>query len=463
MRPSHLSLVCLALSLALFSASPEAAANVIQDENALAGTNTWQLSNPASLREIEGYASLSSVNKGGQITFYVSSADPNFTIDVFRMGWYGGAGSRKVLGPIQVAGGHQPTPALDPTTGLAKCNWNPSYALSVPSTWVSGVYLAKLTETTSLKQAYIVFVVRDDARPAPYLFQCSVTSYQAYNNWPASEGGKSLYSFNSSNATPATKVSFNRPYYFDVGQGAGHFLNGAWELCMLRFMEREGYDVTYCTDIDVHENANLLLNHRAFLSVGHDEYWTWDMRANLTNARDLGINLGFFEANAGYWQIRLEPSAINAAPDRVQVGYKTAAAGSDPYALDSDPSNDKYITGLWRQNPFTLPEEALIGVEYITDPVNSDIVIADPNHWALAGSGAVAGQALVGLLGYEVDGVLDPTVRPYGVSIIAHSPIPGNNGSYPVFHSAISHPGVRDGVVSRRHGYAAGEHRIHAE
>ena len=136
-------------------------------------------------------------------------------------------------------------------------------------------------------------------------------------------------------------------------------------------MEREGYDVAYCTDIDVHENATLLLNYGAFLSVGHDEYWTWEMRSNVTAARDLGVNLGFFGANACYWQIRLEPSAIDGGADRVQVGYKETAA-NDPYALDADPTNDQYITNQWRQNGFTLPEEALIGVQYVTDPVNGE-------------------------------------------------------------------------------------------
>ena len=119
------------------------------------------------------------------------------------------------------------------------------------------------------------------AGPSSFLFQCSVTTYEAYNNWPGTSfGGKSLYGFNSVNGA-AVKVSFNRPYYFDVGMGAGHFLNGGWEYCMVRFLEKEGYDLSYCTNIDVHENANLLLSHSGYLSVGHDEYWSWNMRANV--------------------------------------------------------------------------------------------------------------------------------------------------------------------------------------
>src|SRR3954447_26603558 len=75
-------------------------ANAVQDENALPGTAAWQLTNQATVREIEGFASLTSVNKGSQIKFFVSSADPNFNIEIYRMGWYGGDGARQLLAPI---------------------------------------------------------------------------------------------------------------------------------------------------------------------------------------------------------------------------------------------------------------------------------------------------------------------------------------------------------------------------
>jgi len=210
--------------------------------------------------------------------------------------------------------------------------------------------------------------------------------------------------------------------------GASQFLQGGWEYNMVRFLEREGYDVSYCTNVDVHENGSLILSHTAFLSVGHDEYWTWNMRANVTAGRDRGINLGFFGADTCFWQIRLEPSAITGAADRTIVGYKGNYA-NDPYATDADPSNDRYITRLWRDSAGTASEEELVGVEYITDPVDADIIISDASHWSLAGTGLIAGQALPGLLGYEVDGMLQPNQQP-NVSVIAHSPIPNYSGPY---------------------------------
>ena len=96
---------------------------------------------------------------------------------------------------------------MDPRTGLVECAWQDPYRLVVggesdQDEWLSGIYLAKLTAGTSGAQAYIIFVVRDELRPSDFLFQSSVTTYQAYNNW----GGKSLYDFNSARGR-AYKVS----------------------------------------------------------------------------------------------------------------------------------------------------------------------------------------------------------------------------------------------------------------
>ena len=177
--------VCFLALNAAFGANP------IQTENALPGTTAWQITNPATNREIEGYASLTSVNKGGQISLFVSTSDTNYTINVYRVGWYNGAGARQLLGPIQRSGVVQTIPVPDPNTGFAECNWTNPYVLTVPNTWVSGVYLAQLIGSQSGKQAYIVFVVRDESSTSTYLFQCAANTYEAYNNWPSDASGQS--------------------------------------------------------------------------------------------------------------------------------------------------------------------------------------------------------------------------------------------------------------------------------
>ena len=427
-----LLLFCLMLWHHLPHAQATVAPNPIQLENQQPGSTNWRLTNPATQYEIEGYASLTSVNAGDAIRLYVNTQDPQYTLEVFRMGWYGGLGARQMTAAIDRPSLQQPDPFLDQKTGLIECDWQDPYVLDISPEWVSGVYLVKLTGSQTGKQSYIIFVVRADDRPSDYLFQSSVTTFQAYNNW----GGKSLYQFNSHDR--ATKVSFNRPYAPSpnpaaaYGVGAGEFLvnyqppertsSAAWEYNMVRWLEREGYDVTYATDIDTHARPDLLKQHRVFLAVGHDEYWTWQMRQQVEAARDAGVSLAFFSANTCYWQIRLEPSVQQSQIDRTIVGYKERFA-LDPLKRDRVKENDRQVTSRWRQDPVSLPEAAMMGVMYQTDPVSGDMQI-EPSvpNWVLARTGLKPGDKLVGLLGYEVDRIT--RASPANIIAIAHSPYP---------------------------------------
>ncbi|MBD2440678.1 N,N-dimethylformamidase beta subunit family domain-containing protein [Nostoc sp. FACHB-110] len=432
--------------------------NPIIIENRKRGTTDWQLTHPATKREIEGYASLTSVNRGEEIRLFVSTKDPTYTMEIFRMGWYDGAGGRQMAAAIKRVGFKQAPPIVNQDTGLIECNWRDPYTLKIPNNpkdstqWASGVYLVKLTAGKSGKQSYIIFVVRDDSRPTNILFQLSVTTYQAYNNW----GGMSLYRWNS-RGKQADKVSFNRPYAASpnlaasYGVGAGEFLtnfqpkrrtsSAGWEYNMLRWLERSGYDVSYITDIDTHNNyldvessKPILLLHKVFLSVGHDEYWSFNMRQNVEAARDNGVSLGFFSSNTCYWQIRFEPSLITQELNRVIAAYKENAA-LDPFNRDNNPDNDFLVTTLWRSKPVSNPEEAMIGVMYETFQVNADIVInKSAPTWLISGTqlddpkvslkqnhqSSLKEIRLQGLLGYEVDRMF--RYAPNNTIRVAHSP-----------------------------------------
>jgi N,N-dimethylformamidase beta subunit-like protein len=399
-----------------------AAALTIAIENRKPGTPDWEIAAPALHREIEGYASKTSVNGGDAIDLFVNTTAPRYTIDLFRMGWYDGAGARRVAGAIVRDAVAQPQPTIDAATGLVECQWHDPVRVETRDAsgpWTTGVYLARLTAASGA-QSFIVFVVRDDERRAPIVFQSSVTTFAAYNNW----GGRSLYSFNSGNA-PARKVSFDRPYatspYGVRLDGAGDFLR-RWEYNAVRFLERDGYDLTYVTDVDTHERD--LIQARPdggiFLSVGHDEYWSWQMRSHVEAARDRGIHLAFLGADVGYWQTRFEANAAG-EPDRRLVAYKEAAGDLDPFAIDGDPRNDRYITGRFRDRPVSRPEERLVGVMYAADPVDGDIVVSNARHWAFAGTSLHDGDALRGLLGYEVDAIYG-AASPPGLERLARSP-----------------------------------------
>ncbi len=415
-RPNAWLPVLWLLLLSPFLIPEVHAQNPIQVENAKPGTSDWQLTNGASNHEIEGYASLTSVNRGGQIKFFVNTVDPTYTIEVFRTGWYGGLGGRRMTSAVQLTGIAQPPPSNDSVTGLIECNWTNPYVLQIPndtadpSDWASGVYLAKLSGSSG-KQSYIVFVVRDDARPSDYMFQTSVNTYQAYNNW----GGRSLYAYNSD--FQARKVSFDRPYV--DSNGAGQFLH-SYEYPAVRFFEREGYDVTYATDVDFHENPNLLQSKKADLVIGHGEYWSWEMRTNIVAARDQGVGLAILAANTCYWQVRFEPSVANGTTDRTLVGYKDFALTEDPDYINGDTSKYHLVTTNWRAYPVNLPEDAFIGVLYGNVVSTGDIVVFDASNWVFNSTGLQNGSHLPGLMGVEVD-TLD-THTPPGTILLSHSP-----------------------------------------
>ena len=320
------------------------------------------------------------------------------------------------MAPVRLRGVDKPLPTPDPTYFMVECRWTKSFILTTsnrsdPTDWVSGVYVAKLTASSG-KDRYIIFVVRDDNRTSSLVYQQSVNTYQAYNSW----GGTSLYS----SSPRAVKVSFNRPDF--QGGGTGHFLS--YEFDMIAFLEREGYDVSYTTDVDTHERGNLLINHKGFLSVGHDEYWSRRMRRNVAAARNAGVGLGFFSANTMYWQIRYEPSPITGVGDRTIVGYKETANQNDPAA--SNLALYPLITTRFRDRHSNLPghpEDSLIGVMSVPgEPVKGDTVVENTRAWIFANTGLKDGDHLPGMLGYAVDALYNDATTPANIIDVAHSP-----------------------------------------
>src|SRR6266516_5028978 len=379
--------------------------NPIQIENSKAGTQGWNdFSADLAPDTLSGFGSKISVNHGDSIDFYVTTTAPSFTINIYRTGYYGGAGARLISSPGSFPGLHQVIPAPDKVTGIISCsNWTKTTTLNIPSSWVTGVYLAKLTSSTG-NSSFIFFVVRDDGGHEAIDFQTSVTTYQAYNTW----GGTSLYNNNTNlsifKGPHATKVSFDRPFSPGDSNGAGHYF--FYEYKFVYWLESQGYDVTYTTDVDTDTNVNSLTNHRGFLSVGHAEYWSKGMRDNVQAAINAGVNAAFFSANAMYWQIRFEPNAAG-VPDRVEVGYKDFATSTSPQGPDPMWNvNNSLVTTLWRDPVVNMPENGMLGVMY-EQQENADYayVVENASNWIYAGTGFVDGTSIPGIVGYEYDKV----------------------------------------------------------
>ncbi len=395
---------------ALSSPQSGAATNPITIENANPGTSIPN-TDPATVGQIEGYASAQSVNAGGTIGIHVSSSLGPVDLQVYRLGWYGGAKSRKMFSVNGVAATAQPKPAPD-GFGRVEAGWPVSYNLATASNWASGIYVVGLFKAgAAVPTGLVTFVVRNDTSASSFLYVLPMNTYEAYNGW----GGKSLYGYNSGGVA-AKKVSFDRP--FDSGSGAGLLFEG--DAYMINFLEQEGYDVAYASSSDLNDNPGLLSNHKAFLSSFHDEYWSAGMRTNLENAVSAGKHAAFFGANSVYWQMRFEPSSDGRA-NRTMVGYKESAA--------QDPVQGATTTGRWRDAPINRPENALLGSQYEGDFAygqSAPWVVANASHWMYNGTGLANGDQIPKLVGYEWDRVFDNGQTPAGVVTLSNStPQPG--------------------------------------
>ncbi|MGH1493417.1 MAG: N,N-dimethylformamidase beta subunit family domain-containing protein, partial [Acidimicrobiales bacterium] len=360
----------LSPSLAITVDATDAVFNPIEVENKNPGTDQWRLTKPADdlTKQIKGYTSATTVNLGQSIDFHVSvNSAQDYSIEFYRMGWYQGWGARQISTAGPISASPQTFTAPDPVTGMIAYDWPTSYTLDVPTTWTSGVYLAKLINADGYEN-YVPFTVSDRDRPAALLYQQSATTDQAYNNFPAvnpndpgydpddpTHQGKSTYGGDSSQGDitiagdkRAVKVSFDRPYARD---GSGLFFN--WEHDQIKWLEKMGYDLSYTTNLDTHTDGADLANYQGFISSGHDEYWTKEMFSAAESARDQGVSLAFFGSNAVYWQIRFEPSAAGEA-NRTMVSYKNATIDPEPELA--------FKTNRFRD--IGRPEQSLIGLMY---------------------------------------------------------------------------------------------------
>src|SRR6266545_1427585 len=325
--------------------SASAQRNLIRRENEKPGARDWLLTHtridPKTKYRcpvIEGYCSRTSVRAGEPISFHVSTNPPSpFTLDIYRMGYYGGTGGRLMRSYEPFKGATQ----SDPSVGEKR--------------------------------------VRDD-RPADFVFQCSDTTWQAYNRWPSQfalyDDGKDPWYWG-----PNVQVSFNRPYgkYCQIldaplSTGSGEWF--LWEFPLAYWLESRGYDVTYISNLDTHADPKCLLRAKGFLSVGHDEYYSIEMFRHLKAAIDAGLNVAFLSGNTCCGRILISPDS-GGVPHRAfeRVGVFGPPGGTrDFVAMKSLPHLRPYANEL-------------IGA-HSTGPVTggADWICVKPGHWLFEGT-----------------------------------------------------------------------------
>jgi hypothetical protein len=384
-------------------------------ENRKGGTAFWKITGVQTPDGIMGYANLVQAVSGQTVNLYVSTRASTFHVESYRMGYYGGAGARLVWRSAEVPGVVQPTCPVTRTTNMVSCDWSPSLSFLIDSSWVPGQYLLKLVGSGG-QQSYVPLIVWDPASLATYVVMSGVLTDDAFNSF----GGFDLYQGATSCApqvypcsTRSKVVSFDRPYL--EGNGAASYLQLVYPLT--RFVEENGLDITYWTDIVLATRGNLLTNHKVLISAGHDEEWSLQMRQAAQAAAGRGVNLIFLGASPVLRKVRLQPSPLG--PDREMVNYRDPQ--SDPfYGVD----NADVSQNWWAQAPANLPERRLVGADYVG--YNNDdtfpLVVSEPGSWLFSGTGLSLGATIPGVFSGDFQ-AYDRAARdnPPGVEILAHS------------------------------------------
>ena len=452
--------------------------NRIVEENKLPGapSTEWDV-NGWGDPSIQGFGHDISIDLGETIFFKIRTDSADYRIDIYRMGWYAGLGARLVdtVAPSVPLPQSQPEGLRDPATHLYDCgNWAVSASWTAPKDAVSGIYFARLVRQdpepepaawradhslappavrpAAVAHAYgslghgrlrialreprashIHFVVRDDASRSDILFQTADTTWQAYNRY----GGHCTYGRLDPDhprlrggPPRAYKASYNRPLETRHYRAVNTVFNA--EYPFVRFLEANGYDASYTTGVDSDRRGELIRNHRLFLSVGHDEYWSGRQRRNVEAARDAGVHLGFFSGNEVFWKTRFEPSVDESEePYRTMVTYKETHANAK-----IDPLSDVW-TGTWRDSrPFNpegpQPENALTGTIFTVNAWRNDPIIVPAEYarlrfWRNTDVARLepGGRAVLlkGLLGHEWDEDLDNGFRPPGLFRLSETTI----------------------------------------
>jgi hypothetical protein len=395
--------------------------SAVVSENHLPGTTAWQITGTPP-GTIAGYADTTYAAVGDTVQLYVTTTAPTFEVTAYRIGFYGGTGGREVWQSAAVTGTVQPPCTLTPGINMVSCdNWARSLSVPITAQFVPGDYLLKLVGSGG-QQSYVLLTVWDPNSHATYLVMARSLTEQGWNTYG---GGYSFYqgrgpcTLGSGSYPPCNRarvVSFDRPY--DSGNGATDFLGGEYPL--VYFAEEHGLDVTYATDITVNDHPDTLLQHKALLSLSHDETWTTPERQGAEAALSHGVNIAFFSAAAIVRHARLEASPLG--PDRQEVDYRDSS--EDPLNGKGDPLE---VTGnTWSSPPTSWPSSGFVGEVYsgylYPSSPNAPFVVHQADAWIFKGTGLQDGSAIPGVIASDIDHI-DRSAMPEDVEVLGHSPV----------------------------------------
>ena len=418
-------------------------------------------SNDPSEPQLWCYTDRWSYLPGDVLRLQVSTTLPSYDIEIYR----DGAERKPVFSRSGVPGKFHPTPESCSVTG---CGWPVALELPLPGDWPSGGYVVQLRGERL--EAHHLFLLRAPAsRRAPLLMVAATGTWAAYNDWGGSNHYEGILGPDRNQFAP--RVSILRPLsrgFVVLPEGAPRiplrsppvlgaalrhphmewaYANGyskkyasagwaSYERPFLRWAEAAGYALDVCALHDVHADPGLLSGYATAIFVGHDEYWSKEMRDAVDAYVEAGGRVARFAGNF-LWQTRIEDEGCT------QICYKYRARTEDPVYKSADRS---LTTTAWESIEVGRPGASTFGVNALRGMYagwagaaprgTGGFTVYRPDHWAFAGTDLYYGDvfgAASRIFGYEVDG-LDYTFRdglpvalgtddaPPGIVIIAMAP-----------------------------------------
>ncbi len=322
--------------------------------------------------EVEAYTSSASVEQGGTVGFHVRVQAKNNCQMTIKKSTTG----EQVFEQEFVVDKFVKN-SLDIDAAAHGCDWPVAFALTVPQSWPSDIYLAELRVNKG--RSVVPLVVRAKTPGSSILLKVTDTTAQAYNNW----GGQSLY--NRDPMAKSVQITFDRPYV-----RIGYKYDYWWfDLRFLDWCHRRNIKLDCCSSVDIHSGSVDLNSYNLMVSIGHDEYWSKETRNRVETFVQEGGHVCFFGANTCFWQVRFERNC------RQMIGYKELAA-KDPMVLQ-DPSR---VTGRWSMAPTNRPENEMTLVSYRNGGGWWDVIpdtdhdrrygkvycVSRPEHWVFDGT-----------------------------------------------------------------------------
>lgn len=459
--------------------------------------------------EIFAYTDRLSYGCEDTVNLHVSTAAERYDLRVFR----DGQEPAIILQQDGIAGRFYPTPE---DCSQAGCGWPVSLSLKIGDAWEPGVYVVETSVRASNGRMFShhhLFVIRPrptETQTGKILLIAASCTWSAYNEW----GGSSHYEGISGDGTQySPRLSLRRPlsrglvqlppdapriplrvppsaeappayphmeWAYENGYSKKYASAGwaSYERLFAIWAERNGYDVDVITQHDLHYRPELLAPYACVCMVGHDEYWSWQMRDAVDRYVERGGNVARFAGNF-MWQIRLEDGGDT------QVCYKYRALEEDPLY---NTSRQRFTTTFWEAQVVNRPGAETFGLNATRGvyagwagccPRNpGGFTVYVPGHWAFANTGlgyADMFGCASKVFGYEVDG-LDYTFEhglplptgtdgaPDGITILAMSPATLVERAPDDFHGDlfIGRDDV-DAVAVALYGTADQEHRRRRE